>query len=656
MTTSGDPASPAPPARALGGAAWVALLALLLVALVALNPPLRHAARNLVPLGAALLVTVSLCGLGLPLARRLAPRGDAVLHWLTGAALGLGLTSMLVLGLGLLGAFHRASFAAWFALGLVAAAHDLARRRPWQLPTIDPSPWNLQAVAALAAFTVPFVPFVVAPVASTDELQYHLLIPQIHLAQGGISRIPLLVQAAYPSLAEHVYLPVLQLFGDVACKGLHFWVTGLVLVALGRLSRAAFPQVSPLLAPALFLAMPATIVHAGWAWNDLTFTLFVLLGLLFMAEAAELPAREGGLRCLFAAGLMIGLASWTKYTFVLVLLALLLLLAVTWIRWTWRARHVAAFVGGIWVVAPFWLVPNAVLLRNPVYPFLNGIFRSPYWSEASDRHFHFALRSFEIPDWQPWTYLTWPVHVGLMPRIIETHLGMMPLALAPLLLVRSTTRQATLLRIYAACLVVAWMAIRTETRSLFTLFAVILVVGCGIVQRPGFLGRIPAAVARVLIAAGLACSFWLCLVTTQHLMSPVDVFLGRESRASYLERVAESQRAYAWLNTRDDVGGVLLVALHGPYYLEKPYLFSGFTDTPAAEALLKEARTAEEMRRRLQSLGVTHVVVAPERLARQVERGLWSWPREQHAAFHDLLAGGCDVVASFDGDVVLRLR
>jgi hypothetical protein len=643
-----------PVARHVAAAAWTAGGLALLAALVALNPPLANAARHLVPLGIAFVVMLALCGLGLPLARWLAPGRDAILQWLAAAAIGMGLTSVLVQALGMAGSFPRGLFVAWYLVGLLSALDDL-RRRKTHLPRIEPTAWNMLAIATLVLFTIPFLPFVVAPVASTDALQYHLLIPQIYLAQGGIARIPLLVQASYPALMEHVYLPVLRLFGDAPCGALHWWIAGLALLAIGRLSRAAWPEASPLLAPALFIAMPVAVIHAGWALNDLTFTLMVLVALIFLVEHDLAPVELRGARSLLAAGLMMGLASWTKYTFVLVLLALAPLLLIAWRRWGFSLRHLVAFAGGIWLVAPLWMIQNAVLMGNPVYPFLNGVFHSPYWPEASNHYFHEALRRFEIPEWTARTLLTWPFDIAVVPRVVDTHVGILPLLLAPLLLLRAP-RSARLLRVYAGCFVAAWLVIHTETRSMLTLLAVILVVGCGHLQGDGFPSSLLRPLVKPIVGLSVVACFWIAMVTTQHLMSPFDWFIGRESRADYLRRTSESQEAYDWLNTHDDVRGALLVSLHGPYYLAKPCAFSGFADPPAAQVMLDGSASVDEMSRRLKDAGLTHVVMALERYPQQVRDGLWSWSPEQRTLFERFLAEGCEPVARFGEDVILRVR
>ena len=131
--------------------------------------------------------------------------------------------------------------------------------------------WGVLSVGVLAMVLGVLVPFVVAPEASVDSLAYHLLIPKMCIEKGQMEHLPLFIESNYPNLVEYVYLPVLMLADEFVCKGIHFWMAIALLLHLGALSRALSPESSPLLAPALFAAMPVVAIHMGWAWNDFFF-------------------------------------------------------------------------------------------------------------------------------------------------------------------------------------------------------------------------------------------------------------------------------------------------------------------------------------------------------------------------------------------------
>jgi hypothetical protein len=68
----------------------------------------------------------------------------------------------------------------------------------------------------MAIFILQAIPPLVSPLVSTDELEYHLLIPRIFLRAGKIGYIPSLVEFNYPCLAEYIYLLVKPPAGEAA--------------------------------------------------------------------------------------------------------------------------------------------------------------------------------------------------------------------------------------------------------------------------------------------------------------------------------------------------------------------------------------------------------------------------------------------------------
>lgn len=641
-------------------AAWLGLFAVTLVLLVRWNEPLRRMAANLVPIPLAALFVVALCGLGLPLARRLAPAESGWPRRLTALALGLGLTSLLIFGLGLLDLFRAWIFLLWFGVGLVSFAIGWFRaERPKDAPS-SPSwtsnPWSLGAALVLALFAAQELPFLVAPEVSKDALEYHLLLPKLFLQHGGLYPVRTVVEAGYPSLAEYNYLPILALTDDRVCKAFHFWIGVAVLLAIAQLVRAASPGSSGLLAAGLFATMPIVAIHMGWAWNDFVFTLFVLLAIGHLLRYDQTAPEARSPRDLLLAGLMAGLASWTKYTFVSFFLACLLLFLLALRRWQWRPRDLWRFFAGIALVAPFWLLQNLAFTGNPVYPFLYRIFRSPSWSPAADRFFHEALRRWEIHDWTWSTYLTFPLDLVLRPRLVDIHVGVLPLILLPLLFLAQPSRGASFLRSFLACGAVVWLVLQTEIRSILAWLAVLCVLAA--IQLPKVEWR--SALLRrafvALVALAVTASFCLTLVTTHYLFEPIKFFLGLESRAQYVSRLGPSQRAFDYLATHPEARTILLVGPHAPFYLARPALFSGFADPPIAELQTRGAKSPEEIEQRLRTQGVTHVVVNLTTYEKEHRQRLYSWSPDDRQRFETFLAQRCTQVARFDDDVVLAIN
>jgi hypothetical protein len=642
-----------------GPLAWLGLFAAALVAFVLLNEPLFHMVTNLRPLGIALAVVLSFCGIGGPIARRLRLGTTWVGEILISFSLGMGLTGLLVFFLGIAGIVQPGLYAAWTLAGFALFAVSFVRRRELPKVSLDLSgPFNVLGLILIVVFVVQLLPPLAAPEVSTDALEYHLLIPKIYLSQGRIGPLPAFLESNYPSLVQYVYLFIMSWAGDAACKAFHFWGGALLLLAVWRLARRIKPSAS-LLAPALVLGMPVANVVFGWAWNDAFFAFFAVAALVSLLESDPEGGKGGtGRASLLAAGLYAGLAGWTKYTMLMLLPALLALVLWRTARRRWKVREAAWFAVPAMTLAALVLVKNAIWTGNPVYPFLSGIFPSPQTNEAAAGYFvRHGLQRLEIPDWNWSTYFLFPFRMTFTPALVDIHPGLFPLLFLPFLFVKSVRRGTAFLKAFVAATAAFWLFVfQTGTRSLLATLAVLIVIGAVGLEDLVAGRRAFRRAAVVFIAAAAAANLGLVLVTNYFLTRPVPYFIGKEDRASYLRREAEAQPVYEWLNANPGVGGVLLVGLHKPYYLDRPFFSSGIGDVPLVEILIRDARTVDEIRAGLVRLGVTHVAIDRALYDRENRLGLFSWTNEKKALFETFLQTGCSEEAVFGARKIYRAR
>lgn len=635
--------------------AWAAAILLLTVLWVAVTPPLLALASNSLPVVAGLLFVLAFIGLGLPAARLLVPEANRPDCWLLALVIGVGLTGAATFLPATLGFVDPTGYALWTLAGLGSFVWHLVRttHRPPAVRSWTVLDWIGASTAAVVLLVI--TPSLLAPVASTDAMEYHLMIPQLVLGSGQWGPMPNLVESGYPNLASAVYLLAMPLAGDVACKAVHFWIGIALLVAMTRLVVRVEPRASRWLAPGAYLTMPVAATIFSFAWNDNLFVLCLLVALAHLADHHGDLDRPGAGMQLAAAGIALGVAAWTKYTIVMVLLGLapLLLLAV-W-RWGWRVRHLMWIAGPVVLISLFVFVKNWAFTGNPFYPFLHEVFPSPYWSDASAAYFHAALRRWEIQEWHWHTPVTFVVHMVFTPRLIDIQTGVVPLALLPLALGRRRGRVLSLLRWFLLFQLLAWYVIQTETRSLLTVLAVLLCVAAPAFERLIWSQvRLRWAVASGLLAAGLA-SLGILVTNAFFLTQPVAVMLDLESRGAFLRREVQHFAAAQWLE-ENQARGALLVGLKRPYYVTVPAWFSAFADTPIAQHFARGATTGPSLHQRLMRMGISHIVVHHAEYADDLERGLYTWEDTEREAFEALLADHCDVVAEFPPIVVYRLR
>ncbi|MCI0602148.1 glycosyltransferase family 39 protein [bacterium] len=633
---------------------WILLFALILFLYFYWQIPLHFVLRNLAPLLFSLLHLFSLVGLGWPLMRILLKEQSKIIQFFCSLAFGIGFTGIFSFALGLAAHFDPVLFVCWEVIGLLLFLVACASWRPFVIPEIKWNLWNALGAGILLLFLAAQLPFVVAPEISTDAIAYHLLIPKTYLQQGEVYHLPLFVEAYYPSLAEYNYLPLLVLSNEIVCKTFHFWITIAVLVLLGHMVKRAHPENNTMLAPAFFLSMPVTAIHMGWAWNDFLYTLIILLSLYFLISYHASEKKQA--RDLLIAGILAGLGSWMKYTFVLFFFTSLLLLLLGWWRWRWNVRHYPCFFLGVGVLSLFWMFQNWMFTENPFYPFLNKIFQSPYWTETADRYFHNALRRWEIADWNWSTYFTFPVHIALKPRLVDIHTGILPLVFIPALFLKTTNKVVAFLKWYIAACVFVWLFIHTENRSILTVFAVLFcIASIGLEQIQWSSKRLQYLFAAGILAA-TTTNFYYTSLTTYYLFDPIRYFLGRETASQYRTRLSESQRAFDYLNSAVDAKRVVLVSIHVPYYLNKPNLFSSFADPPIAEVLSTGVKDVPELTRKFREMQITHVVINRDAFQKENTQNLYSWNKEQRLLFEEFLLKHCVPMIRYGPDYVFRVK
>jgi len=643
----------------LARTAWPLLVLAMVVPWVAWTPPLRVAVLHLVPVAFALFFVASFTGIGIFAVRWVLPEAARTDRILISAVLGAGLSGLLTFLPGVMGFVSPALYAVWTLLGAGLFLLAMPGFRIGASPSPDRPKAQIVTAAALLLISVmvlQLVPLLVAPVVSTDAMEYHLMIPKLALIAGRIGPLPSLMESGYPSLASWIYLLVMPLAGDITCKAIHFWAGVGLLLAIGRLVARIAPRSSRFLAPALYMTMPVAVGLFAVAWNDNLFVLCCLLALGQMLDFHQAPDGTASLRHLVMAGILLGLAAWTKYTIVMVLLALAPLLIVAVLRWGWRPVHLAVLAAPVALISLLVFVKNYLFTGNPFYPFLHDLFPSPFWDDTSAAYFHHALRNWEIPRWHWHTWLTFPYHMVFRPRLIDIHTGVLPLAAAPFLLFRSKNAAQTFLKGFLLANLLTWYLIRTETRSMLLFFCVLFVVAAPEMEERIF--GSPVVRRAALVAVGVAAMASLLVTSFNDLVvtRPVRCFFGVENREGFLRREVRGYRALEWVNANPAVRGVVLVGMKRPYYAAKPAWFSAFADRPIAQVLVGKENDPAAVAHDLLARGISHILVDPEEYRKDHEEGLYSWENGQRRAFEELLKRCCREVAKLGGITIFEIR
>lgn len=343
------------------------------------------------------LVPPVLFGVGLV---RVLPLGALPQRWhlLLGAALGLGFTSLLILGLGLVGVLHRP---VWLALMIVLAGAGVALlRRPKDRPANEHDsafPYALlwlpsAAFGVLALLAAANPPGLVWSEEGFgyDVLEYHLQLPKEYRRDGRISYLPHNVYANFPANVEMLYLLAMIVHDDdvdvgVTANMIHLALAALTVFAAWVAGRERSPRAG--------IVCGVTAATCGWlaylsglAYVEngmLFFGMTSLAMILRMMNGTGMAAGRERRIWLLTAGVMAGFACGCKYT---ALPMIALPLAVATALAPAASRRVRLARVGLFTIAALlsfspWLVKNQIMTGNPVFPLANDLFEAspPGW-------------------------------------------------------------------------------------------------------------------------------------------------------------------------------------------------------------------------------------------------------------------------------------
>lgn len=386
--------------------------------------------RLLVDGGTVLLWLAGVAGLGsvlLWLTRAADVAADrGALRFVTAAALGIGVFSLIVLGLGLIGWLNRGTAFGLVAVGIIAGGARLARLNwkghPQGRWLSDRAGW-----AWLLLLIVPFISIMTAGAMvppgflwtpnephGYDVVEYHLQVPREWYEAGRIVPLHHNVFSFFPFNVEMHYLLAMYLRGGpwagmYAAPLLHGTMILLAVLAASGFARrlaSATPgaseatnrRVAPVLAAVAMLTTPWLAQLGAIAYDEGGFLLFGALAIGWAALAIR-DADHRVLRFILA-GVMAGFACGSKLTAVPEVLAaigvasLVVLLASRSQKAQLIGRRmlgpIVFGIAGLLVFAP-WLIRTAAWSDgNPVFPELASVLGAGDFSPGQVERWHHA--------------------------------------------------------------------------------------------------------------------------------------------------------------------------------------------------------------------------------------------------------------------------
>jgi hypothetical protein len=442
------------------------------------------------------------------------------------------------------------------------------------------------------------LPLLLTPPASTDELVYHLAVPQRWVEAGHLVLPPEhFTHAAFPLHFDLLYAWALLLGAPAAAKLVHCAVSVAGVLLAARVAGQAGGREAAWGSAVFVLTLPVALTNFSWAVIDGALAAFVLAGCVHLSRAVS----ENLDRDWLAAGLFSGFALATKYTaglYLLVAFVVLLLLG----------GRVGAF--------------GASLLGRGDDVRLAEMTGEP--AGLIDRLGGFLADSLRLGP-------------------ADESMGFLPLVLLPLMAMRwrsFSSRARAFLVIGAATWLI--LSVGAAGSSRFLLPALLLLAvpageSLGSWWQQG--GRASFAAGALVVLAAIP-NFSLVAWQTRELFDPVKVMLGVESREAWLSRTERGHGAIAHANAElPDDARILALWSTRLFYLKREVIVSGPADVPWIRDRVREAGSLEALVADLKERGVTHLLFDAKDFQARVMEGpsRADWTDGELQVLHDLL-------------------
>lgn len=463
-----------------------------------------------------------------------------------------------------------------------------------------PRPISVQEALAFLLFSFVLIAhwlIVFKPEASTDGLATHLLIPfnmaRFHVFNFDFRRY---IWALQPLGADFCYTALYILGGEYAARLINFaMLVSAALLVFGEARRLASNAIAILMAT-LLISTPLVQLVTGSLFVENFVAAMTLAGVVALWRYRESRAAS----YLFLMALLLGTAISLKLAAIAVVL-----LALPFLKGTRPAPRVALATAAILLLITS--IPYAHAWwrsGNPLFPYANAIFRSPYvGTDLFDSRF-LSRPSLLTP--VRLTLYTHDYYEGQNGTFGFQYLLLLPLMLVYLVRARSSVgRSATLIGLGAA-LIVAFT--QPNARYFYVALPFLSIAGAGVIDDLQSHSRALAIASTGLLAAVVVANFYMLPASNYHhrdfYSSPLLKVSGRQET---LERTAPVRGVIAFLNRTVPAETVLFADGANTAGLLAPVYRNAWHDY-AFWNQMQACTSAHEVYAIWKKLGIRHIV------------------------------------------------
>ncbi len=415
-----------------------------------------------------------------------------------------------------------------------------------------------------------------------DTLVFHLGIPNFYIQNSGFIGASQFLYANTSIYYEISLIPSV-FAGDMVPRLFHFFIGITIIYLIIDFSVEFFNLKKKKILLLIILSLPVTALLITTVKNDLVSALFILLGIKFALKGRNVLSA-----------VFWGFSIGVKYTNVI---PLILFFVMLFFRKKGIKLKVVVLIGIIifLVIIPL-LLKNFLLIGNPVYPFLNSIFKAEAWDISR----HEIMRGDAGGIFHSFKdVLKFPYDLSF--RDIGGIAGPIFLIFLPFTIVQK--RKKIFLLLFALILLFVGPYFKMSIRCWYVSF-LILSVYIVLIYEQG-MSKILNIVLFFIIGLNFLTSF--ALLERYYVSN--DLLSGKMDKEQYKGSLFPTYPAISFVNKNIPVGSkVLIVGESRNYYLKRPYMVASPYDHSILYKYLMINVNAEGFKQTLRSDGFSYII------------------------------------------------
>lgn len=435
-----------------------------------------------------------------------------------------------------------------------------------------------------------------APEIGNDALAYHIAHPKIFVESHKIKAIAYARESLWPYFTEMLFTLGILLRGPVLAKLFHFASAVLLSMGIYAFGEKHFMRRSGLLAAVIFLLTPAIFTQAGYAYVDITLTLYAFMSLYFFYTWMDNKKLKNILLC----GIFCGVCMSIKYLGIFIFICMTVLFLHYY--FAERKNIIKAFtyftIMSLLVCLP-WYLRSYILTGNPVYPLFQVFFKNA-WDMPIGIACNLA-KNIQNLIFLPWSITMYPKTFG------GEQVGILYLMFVPFIFLSDRIKNFKVksIIVFAIIFAVIWFLTSQAARYIFPILPVLAILASLSIYG---IFRLSRAKNFAIAALFIALTFNSALAF-YHTRDGLKVVLGLESEESYLMRKERSYAISKYINENTEPSAKIFTTEPRVYYCDRNIIY---TDGYIACNKLSDV-SFNELTKILKKDNFTHILLAVER-------------------------------------------